>query len=117
VNEADVSFREFPNVLMQYLKSFWNHQNDAFRLSLATSAGCVATAGAMALCGATTAALHSAQGIALVGAFYFLLAICGARWRLSSLAVQPIAWSLRSRASLPSRRNTYRAAGGGWEHN
>gem|GEM_PF-7047317 len=104
-------------MLQQYLKSFWNLQDDAFRLSLATSVGCVAAAGVMVLCGETIAALHSAQAMLLVGAFYSVLAIGSARWRPSSQAVQPISRFPRRRESFPVHRNTYRAAVGGWEHN
>lgn len=105
-------------MLKQYSNSYWNRQGDAFRLSLATSAGCLVAAGAMALCSATSAALHSAQGVALVGAFYLLLAMCGARWRSSSLAVQPIPGSLQNRMSWPLRSDSGRAArGGGWKQN
>ncbi len=102
--------------MTQYSQSFWNMQSDAFRLSLATGSGCLASAGALALCSTTIDSLHSAQGIALVGGFYFVLALCGARWRKSSLAMQPIPWPLLNRASLPPQPGT-RAAGGGWEHN
>jgi hypothetical protein len=102
--------------MSQYLKSFWNMQSDAFRLSFATGSGCLVSAAALALCSTTIDSLHSAQGIALVGGFYFMLALCGARWRISSLAVQPIPWSLQNRASSPPQPGT-RAAGGGWEHN
>lgn len=103
--------------MKQYLRFFWNIQGDAFRLSLATSAGCLAMAGALALLSTTIAALHSAQGIALVGVFYFVLALCGAQWRTSSPAVQPTRCSLWSHTSLPTRPNSYRVARGGWEHN
>lgn len=105
------------SVTHQHWSNFWKRQSDAFRLSLATGIGCLGAAGALALCSMTISALHSAQGIALVGAFYLLLAFCGARWRITLLAAQPIPWSLQDRTSLPPRPDSFRRAGGNWEHN
>ena len=91
----------------QYWNRYWKRQSDAYRLSLATGIGCLGAAGALALCSTTTAALHSAQGIAVVGAFYLVLAICEARLRISLLATQPIPRSLQARTSLPAHSDSY----------
>lgn len=100
-----------------YWESFWSRQSDAFRLSLATSMGCLAAAGALALLGRDAAALGSAQGMACIGGFYFLLALAGARWRRRAEMFYPMPLALQERAAFATGSGRYRAAGGDWEHN
>jgi hypothetical protein len=117
VDETDFFFRECLRVIKQYWENFWKRQSDAFRLSLATGVGCVAAAGALVLCRGTAAALGSAQGIALVGGFYFLLALAGARWRRTAPAWHPVPLAIQDRITSAPRADRYRSAEGGWEHN
>jgi hypothetical protein len=103
--------------MTQQCTNFWLRQSDAFRLSFATGMGCVGAAGAMALFSSSTEALRAAQGMALVGVFYFVVAAGGVQFRSRTPALEQLALRLPNRCSSPLYRNANRASSGGWEHN